>query len=113
MKFDNVISFANGNAILMLSQDRIGSARGPNVDYEILDEALTIDKERYDQETSPTNRGNEDIWGPNSGNHVPFHHGYHYVSSMPYSKLKSGCWISPIITNPRQDSKSSRSGTGL
>jgi len=91
MKFDNVISFANGNAILMLSQDRIGSARGPNVDYEILDEALTIDKERYDQETSPTNRGNEDIWGPNSGNHVPFHHGYHYVSSMPYNQTQK--WL--------------------
>ena len=40
MKFDNVISFSNGNAILMLSQDRIGSARGANVDYEILDEAF-------------------------------------------------------------------------
>jgi len=91
MKFDNVISFANGNAILMLSQDRIGSARGANVDYEILDEALTIDKERYDQETSPTNRGNEDIWGPNSKNHVPFHHGYHYVSSMPYSQTQK--WL--------------------
>ncbi|MFA5817338.1 MAG: hypothetical protein WC865_17175 [Bacteroidales bacterium] len=91
MKFDNVISFANGNAILMLSQDRIGSARGPNVDYEILDEALTIDKERYDQETSPTNRGNEDLWGPNSGNFVPFHHGYHYVSSMPYSQTQK--WL--------------------
>ena len=91
MKFDNVISFANGNAILMLSQDRIGSARGPNVDYEILDEALTIDKELYDQETSPTNRGNEDLWGPNSGNFVPFHHCYHYVSSMPYSQTQK--WL--------------------
>ena len=27
MKFDNVISFSNGNAILMLSQDRIGSEK--------------------------------------------------------------------------------------
>ena len=62
MRYDNVISFSTGNAILMLSQDRAGSARGPNIDYEILDEALTIDKERYDQETSPTNRGNEELW---------------------------------------------------
>ncbi len=91
MKFDNVISFSNGNAILMLSQDRVGSARGPNVDYEILDEALTIDKDRYDQETSPTNRGNEDIWGPNSKNYIPFHHGYHYVSSMPYTQSQK--WL--------------------
>lgn len=85
MRWDNVISFSNGNALLMLSQDRAGSARGPNVDYEIVDEALTIDKERYDQETSPTNRGNEEIWGNRSTSPVPWHHGFHYVSSMPFS----------------------------
>ncbi len=91
MKFDNLISFSNGNAILMLSQDRIGSARGANVDYEILDEALTIDKERYDQETSPTNRGNETLWGTQSPSPIPFHHGYHYVSSMPYTQTQK--WL--------------------
>lgn len=91
MRYDNVISFSTGNAILMLSQDRAGSARGPNIDYEILDEALTIDKERYDQETSPTNRGNEELWGTRSRNPVPWHHGFHYVSSMPY--LRSQKWL--------------------
>jgi len=91
MKYDNVISFSNGNAILMLSQDRVGSARGPNVDYEILDEALTIDKDRYDQETSPTNRGNEEMWGPKSVNPIPWHHGYHYVSSMPHNTTQK--WL--------------------
>ncbi len=91
MRHDNIISFSNGNAILMLSQDRAGSARGPNTDYEILDEALTIDKERYDQETSPTNRGNEEIWGNRSRSPVPWHHGFHYVSSMPF--LASQKWL--------------------
>lgn len=62
MKFDNFISFSNGNGLLLLSQDRAGSARGASVDYEILDEALTINKQRYDEETSPTNRGNEGIF---------------------------------------------------
>lgn len=85
MRYENIISFSNGNALLLLSQDRAGSARGPNVDYEILDEALTIDKERYDQETSPTNRGNEELWGTRSRQPVPWHHGFHYVSSMPYT----------------------------
>ena len=85
MKYDNVISFSNGNAILMLSQDRAGSARGPNVDYEIADEALTLNKERYDEETSPTNRGNEELWGRRSKNPLTWHHGFHYVSSMPHS----------------------------
>lgn len=84
MKYENIISFSNGNALLLLSQDRAGSARGPNVDYEIVDEALTINKERYDQETSPTNRGNEDKWGTMSRNPVPIHHGFHYLSSMPF-----------------------------
>jgi hypothetical protein len=91
MRYDNIISFSTGNALLLLSQDRAGSARGPNVDYEILDEALTIDKEQYDQETSPTNRGNEEIWGTRARQPVPWHHGFHYVSSMPF--LSSQKWL--------------------
>lgn len=85
MKHENIISFANGNALILFSQDRAGSARGPNVDFEIVDEALTLNKKRYDEETSPTNRGNEDKWGSLSTSPVPIHHGFHYVSSMPYT----------------------------
>lgn len=85
MKWDNIISFSGGNALLLLSQDRQGSSRGPNVEYEILDEAITINKQRYDEETSPTNRGNDELWGLKSKNPIPFHHGFHYVSSMPYT----------------------------
>jgi len=55
-KFDNFISFSNGTGFLLLSQEREGSARGPNIDREIVDEALTLNKERYDQEVSPANR---------------------------------------------------------
>lgn len=96
MRYDNIISFSNGNALLLLSQDRAGSARGPNVDYEILDEAITIHKDRYDQETSPTNRGNEETWGTRSRNPVPWHHGFHYVSSMPY--ISSQKWLMDYST---------------
>ena len=85
MKHDNFISFANGNGYLMLSQDRTGSGRGPNVDREIVDEALTIDKAKYDEEVSPTNRGNEEYFGFKSPKPVPQHHGFRYVSSMPYN----------------------------
>lgn len=85
MKFDNFISVSNGTGLLLLSQDRAGSARGPSVDYEILDEALTINKHRYDEETSPTNRGNEGVFGTQSANPVSWHHGFHYSSSMPYT----------------------------
>jgi len=84
LKYDNFISFRNGNGYLMLSQDRAGSARGPNVDREIIDEALTIDKNQYDQEVSPTSRGNEEYFGFKSKDPVRQHHGFRYVSSMPF-----------------------------
>lgn len=84
-KYDNFISFSNGTGFLMLSQERVGSSRGPNIDREIIDEALTVNKERYDREVSPANRGNEEHFGRKSGNPVIQHHGFRYVSSMPYS----------------------------
>jgi hypothetical protein len=86
-QYDNFISFANGTGFLMLSQERSGSSRGPNLDREIVDEALTLNKQRYDEEVSPANRGNEDIWGFRVSPHkrVLQHHGFRYVSSMPYT----------------------------
>ncbi|NQU87305.1 MAG: hypothetical protein HQ541_16245, partial [Mariniphaga sp.] len=59
-------------------------ARGPNLDREIIDEALTINKDQYDQEVSPANRGNEEKFGKISPNPIPQHHGFRYVSSMPF-----------------------------
>ncbi|MCY1720168.1 hypothetical protein OU798_07430 [Prolixibacteraceae bacterium Z1-6] len=85
-KFDNFISFSNGTGFLMLSQEREGSSRGPNLDREIVDEALTLNKERYDEEVSPANRGNEEYFGKLTSDPVPMHHGFRYVSSMPYSQ---------------------------
>jgi len=86
-QYDNFISFSNGTGFLMLSQERAGSSRGPNLDREIVDEALTLNKQRYDEEVSPANRGNEDIWGfrVDPGKRVLQHHGFRYVSSMPYT----------------------------
>lgn len=91
LKHDHFISFINGTGYLLASQDRLGSGRGPNIDFEILDEALTIIKSRYDQEISPANRGNLEMFGPSSANPVPWHHGFHYVSSMP--PTKAGRWL--------------------
>jgi hypothetical protein len=84
-RYDNFISFSNGTGFLLLSQEREGSARGPNIDREIVDEALTLVKERYDQEVSPANRGNEEYFGKHSPAPVPQHHGFRYVSSMPFN----------------------------
>jgi len=91
LKHDHFISFINGTGYLLASQDRMGSGRGPNIDFEILDEALTIIKSRYDQEISPANRGNLEMFGPKSKSPVPWHHGFHYVSSMP--PTKAGRWL--------------------
>ncbi len=70
----------------MLSQERQGSSRGPNLDREIVDEALTLSKSRYDEEVSPANRGNEEHFGKQCEKPIPQHHGFRYVSSMPYSQ---------------------------
>ena len=85
-KYENFISFANGTGFLLLSQEREGSARGPNLDREIVDEAITLNKERYDQEVSPANRGNEEHFGKFSDNPIAQHHGFRYVSSMPFAQ---------------------------
>jgi hypothetical protein len=84
--FDNFISFANGTGFMMLSQERAGSSRGPNLDREIVDEALTLNKERYDEEVSPANRGNEEYFGFKAPKRIKQHHGFRYVSSMPYTR---------------------------
>jgi hypothetical protein len=85
-KFDNVISFSNGSRFILISQSEKGSGRGANTDFEIVDEALTINKEQYDYEVVPTNRGNREFFG-----HVPFHHGFKYSTSMP--STNQGRWV--------------------
>ncbi|MDD4847604.1 MAG: hypothetical protein PHR53_02420 [Bacteroidales bacterium] len=90
-KFDNMITFSNGTTFAMITQAEKGSGRGANSDYEILDEALTINKEQYDLEVSPTNRGNLEYFGKPSGKPVAIHHGFKYSTSMP--PTKKGRWI--------------------
>ena len=82
-KFENVISISNGTRFALISQSEPGSGRGANVDFEIADETLTLNKEQYDQEVAPTNRGNLEFFGAKSGNPVHLHHGYKYSTSMP------------------------------
>lgn len=82
LSFEHCITFSNGHALYILTQD--GNSRGPNADYNITDEALTLDKEQFDQEVAPTNRGNEHVFGRLSRNPLPKHHGNTFLSSMPY-----------------------------
>ena len=83
LSFDNCITFANGHVLYILTQ--AGNSRGPSVDFNITDEALTIDKEKFDKESAPTNRGNEFIFGKKSEHPVLKHHGNLFLSSMPYT----------------------------
>lgn len=82
LSFEHCITFSNGHCLYILTQD--GNSRGPNADYNITDEALTINKEQFDQEVAPTNRGNEHIFGRLSAHPVYKHHGNTFLSSMPY-----------------------------
>lgn len=80
--FEHIISFSNGHALYILSQD--GNSRGPNADYNITDEALTLDKEQFDKEVAPINRGNEQVFGRLTSHPLWKHHGNTFMSSMPY-----------------------------
>lgn len=82
MSYDHCITFSNGHALYLLTQD--GNSRGPNADFNITDEALTIDKEQFDQEVAPTNRGNEHLFGRQTKQPIYKHHGNAFFSSMPY-----------------------------
>jgi hypothetical protein len=90
-KFDNFISFSNGTRIALISQSEPGSGRGCNVDFEIADETLTLNKEQYDQEIVPTNRGNLEFFGYKSSNPVYLLHGFKYSTSMP--PTRDGRWV--------------------
>ncbi|MDR0546178.1 MAG: hypothetical protein LBG77_01105 [Dysgonamonadaceae bacterium] len=94
MSHEHVITFSNGHAIYILSQ--VAGARGPNADYNITDEALTIDKVKFDQEAAATNRGNEEQFGFRSKNPVYKHHGSTFTSSMGF--LPEHKWM----TDPAQ-----------
>lgn len=83
MSFEHCITFSNGHVLYILTQT--GNSRGPSVDFNITDEALTIDKEKFDQESAPTNRGNEFVFGRKSPHPILKHHGNLFLSSMPYA----------------------------
>jgi len=90
-RYDNTICFANGTVFVMISQSEKGSGRGANVDFEIVDEALTINYDLYSQEVSPTNRGNLEHFGKGAHHECYLHHGFHYSTSMPVTQ--EGMWI--------------------
>ncbi len=89
LSYEHCITFSNGHALYILTQD--GNSRGPSADYNITDEAITLNKERFDQEVAPTNRGNEDKFGRLSKHPLFKHHGNTFLTSMPY--LQEHKWL--------------------
>jgi hypothetical protein len=79
--YTHTISWFTGNVFHLVSQDAAAtSPRGLNADGAITDEALNLDKQKYDEEIAPTLRGNRDLF-----KNVPFHHGEFFFTSRPYS----------------------------
>ena len=87
--FSNYITFFNPERLVgfyLTSQERIGSGRGPNTDFLLTDETLRLDKQRLDNELSPTLRANQKIF-----KHIPWHLGEYHSTSMPITQAAR--WI--------------------
>ena len=87
-KWNHAITFYNGTVFHMISLDGGGgSARGLNLDGILADESLLLNKEKFDDEVMPANRGNErQAW---AGHRL--HHGVFHFTSMPYGN--QGKWL--------------------
>jgi hypothetical protein len=87
-KWTHTICFYNGTCFHLISLDGGGgSARGLNLDGILADESLTLNKEKFDDEVMPANRGNErQSW---AGHRL--HHGVFHFTSMPYGN--QGKWL--------------------
>jgi len=77
----NYIFTLSGAGFKIMSQDREDMARGGNLDGLIIDEGLTIDKEKFDRTATQTNRGNNKVFPG-----VKIHHKQFWFSSMPYGQ---------------------------
>ena len=77
--YQYTISWKNGSIIKLVSQDRLGSANGLSIDWIIVDECKLINKDRFDQEVMPANRGNRQLFG-----HRAEHHSVMYCTDRWY-----------------------------
>lgn len=84
--WENTISFYNGSACNIISQDRAGTSNSMSLDYIIIDEAKFINFEQLKDETFQANRGNEQYF-----HNFPLHHGMTITSDMPVTK--KGSWF--------------------
>lgn len=81
--YDHFIPWYTGAGFYITSQDKETPFRGPSIDGVFVDEALLINKEKFDAEIVPTNRGRR-------FNH-PLHHFYRFYSTKP--RMTSQNWL--------------------
>lgn len=100
LKWTHCMVFNTGACFHLISLDGGGgSARGLNLDGIIADESLTLNKEKFDDEVVPANRGNERrVWANNR-----LHHGIFHFSSMPYGN--QGKWLLDGAKHYQEDGK--------
>ena len=85
-KFENVITFWNGTTVILGSFDRPQLMRGGSNDWVIVDEAILINREKYDQVIIPTLRGSHPILRK-----CRRHRSQEFTSSMP--RGVAGQWL--------------------
>ncbi|GAB3177615.1 hypothetical protein [Telluribacter humicola] len=78
---EHTIYHRNGSVASLISQDRPGSANGTSLHWIVGDEAKLLDKQKYDNELMPANRGDERYWKD-----VPELHSILLATDMPTSK---------------------------
>lgn len=89
LEYKYTISWYNGTVIHLLSQDRDGSANGLSIDWVIVDEAKFINKEKFDTEIVPANRGNRHLYGD-----LSCHHSILYCTDRWYGN--EAAWIDEL-----------------
>lgn len=83
LSYDHYIPWYTGAGFYIASQDKDTPFRGPSIDGVYVDEALNINKDKFDEEIVPTNRGRR-------FNH-PLHHFYRFYSTKP--KTTGANWM--------------------
>lgn len=95
-RYENVITFWNGTTMVFGSFDRPQLLRGASYDWVIVDEALLIKKDEYDQIVIPTIRPTHPVFKG-----MAFHRQQSFTSSMPYGSM--GSWLLETEIKAKQD----------
>lgn len=76
----------NGSGMMLVSQDRVNSANGMNVDWIVGDEAKFLNQRQYEEELLPANRGHRQRFS-----HAIGHHSILLCTDMPTQD--KGQWV--------------------